>query len=89
MKKKILIIGYGSIGQKHASIFNKLNCQINIISSQAKIFKYKKIDYRDIRNYEPDIVIIATTTNMHFQGLKITDNILKNKIILVEKPLFH
>lgn len=89
MKKKILIIGFGSIGQKHASIFNKLNCQINIISSQPKIFKYKKIDYRDIKNYEPDIVIIATTTNMHFQDLKITDNILKNKIILVEKPLFN
>ena len=26
---------------------------------------------------------------MHFQDLKITDNILKNKIILVEKPLFN
>ena len=88
MKKKILIIGYGSIGQKHAKIFQKLNCEIKVISSQ-NIKEFKKINFRQIEKYSPDIIIISTTTNRHFKDLKKVDSKIKGKIILVEKPLFN
>lgn len=85
MKKKFLIIGYGSIGQKHVKILKNLNIEYKIISSQKNI--KNKIKFNDIEKFNPEFIIIASNTNRHLEDLKKIDKILKNKVILVEKPL--
>lgn len=89
-QSKVLLIGFGSIGQKHYKILKDLiNIKnIKILTSQKKI-KNILINFEEIKLYNPDIIIIASTTDKHFQHLKYVNSILKNKIILVEKPLFH
>ena len=87
---KVLIIGLGSIGQRHYRILKKLNCNIKIIS-QRDIYQKYKIHFSkiEIEYFDPDYVIIASKTENHFNDLYKINKILKNKIILVEKPLYH
>ena len=90
MKKKVLIVGYGSIGKKHARILKKLNIvsKIYVLTKQncKKFIKIK--NFKEIKNINPDYIIIASRTSDHYKHLLLIEKILKNKIILVEKPLF-
>ena len=91
MKKKILIIGFGSIGQKHARILNKSNdiSKIFILTKQ-KCSKYLKITKPDeILKADPDYILICCHTKDHLKHLKYLESNFSKKIILVEKPLFE
>ena len=92
MKKfKVLIIGYGSAGRRHAKILakNKLVSQIYIFTKQP-CKKFKKINnLSKIKEIKPDYVIICSRTSDHYKHLSYTLRCLKNKKILVEKPLFN
>ena len=86
----ILIIGYGSIGKRHAKILSnqKFTKKIFIYSknNNHNFKKIKKIDKFNLENI--DYVIIANRTREHYRTLKKLNGILKNVTILVEKPLF-
>tara|TARA_B100000401_G_C52790588_1_gene713175 strand:- start:348 stop:1259 length:912 start_codon:yes stop_codon:yes gene_type:complete len=89
---KALIIGYGSIGKKHAEILyrNKKIKKIYVFSKQPIPKKFNTCkNYKSILSINPDYIIISTATSKHIKNLKIIDQNLKNKIILVEKPLFE
>ena len=91
MKKKLLIIGFGSAGQRFAKITKKFfkNFEIYIFSKQKNI-KFKTINnFSDIQKLNPDFFIICSPTSLHFRYLKKINNMFKNKNILIEKPLFH
>lgn len=84
---KVLIIGYGSVGQKHAKILKKLNCEIAVLTKQKKIpFKIIK-DKKEVINYNPDYIIISNNTSNHIEYANFLEKNLKNKIILIEKPI--
>ena len=85
MIKKILIYGYGSIGKKHKKALNKINYDFKFYHFDSKKIYTKK----DLLKINPDLIIISTPTYLHYQNLKFFNSILKNKIILIEKPLFH
>lgn len=89
---KVLIIGFGSIGKRHFDVLRKIKRirQIKIITS-SKISKNYKISYdeQSLFSYDPEYIIISSSTDKHFDQLKFINKIFKNKIILVEKPLFH
>jgi len=91
LKKKVLIIGYGSIGERHATILSKLRSisQILIFTKRTNIkFKFtKKIE--KIISFNPDYIFVCSETAHHFNHIKMIDKNFKNKIVLVEKPLFH
>ena len=91
MKKKVLIIGFGSIGQRHASILKnfKMVSDIYIFSrSNSKILKnINKLS--QIKKINPDYIIISSRTSDHFKHLKYIEKNLSNKIVLIEKPLFN
>ena len=87
--KKILIIGFGSIGSRHANILSKLICFENIYIHTSQIIKkYKKFHKLDSKNLEIfDYIIIANNTNEHFKTLKIVRKYNKFAKILIENLL--
>lgn len=88
---KIVIIGYGSIGRKHAELIKKnfKNVEIYILTKQ-KITGYKKIqNLKDIKKIDPKYIVISSETEKHFAQLKYLEKNFKNVNILVEKPLFN
>ena len=90
MNKIALIIGYGSAGQRHARLLkkNKKISKIYIFSSSVNIPFNKINKLYDIKKINPDIVIISTYSSKHLSYIKFLDRNLKNKVILIEKPLF-
>jgi predicted dehydrogenase len=85
---KILIIGYGSAGRRHASILNK-NHDVDIVTHQeCDTFKVYK-NFEDIQKLSDyDYFIIASVTNKHYRDIDYINEKVKNKVILAEKPLF-
>ena len=72
MKKKVLIIGFGSIGKRHAAILKKFRIvsEVYILSIRnSKIFKtINKLS--QIKEIDPDYIIICSRTSDHFKHLK-------------------
>lgn len=90
MKKKILIIGYGSIGKRHAKILKKIKevSKIYILTNQSCRGFIQIRNINKIKNINPDYIVISSKTNDHYKHLTFLENNLSDKIILVEKPLF-
>ena len=90
MKKKVLIIGFGSIGKRHASILSQFkNIGKIFILTKQKSYGYNKItNLSEIKLIDPDYILICSRTSEHYRHLQFIEKNLKNKIILVEKPLF-
>ena len=90
MIKNALIIGYGSIGRRHAGILSKIlgKKNISIVSKQKKIvFKtYKNLD--KIKQ-KPDYIVVANRTSSHLRTIKNIEKKFKGLKVLVEKPLFE
>ena len=87
---EVLIIGYGSIGQKHAEVLKKRNdiSKIYILTKQ-KLSKYKTIKLlSETKAINPDYIIIANNTNKHLRTVSYVDKHFSGKIVLIEKPLF-
>jgi len=72
----IAVIGYGSIGQRHAQNGQKLGYTVDVYSNH----KNKKL-----RNIQYDLVIVATKTSDHLKNIKQFKNISNN--FFIEKPL--
>ena len=88
---KILIIGFGSIGKKHFLALKNLNHEVSVLSQSInecqEAILYRSFD--DINLNDFDLFIIANITTHHFNTLKKLDTLVKDKLILVEKPLFE
>lgn len=89
MKKKLncLIIGYGSIGKRHAINFYKLNCNVFIWSiNKKKVNKNFKF-VSDLNEYINicDFCVICSPTNNHYKYIKLCLDYKKN--IYLEKPI--
>ena len=84
---KVLIIGYGSIGRKHAQILSKLKCNVVLFTKQKKVL-FKTIKKKsEILEYDPDYIIISNNTNKHIQFLNFIEKNFKKKKVLIEKPI--
>lgn len=86
---KVLIIGYGSIGKRHASIVSQdLACEVAIVSKR-KINEF--CCYHSVREaFEKQAftyVIVANSTSEHCTTLEEIQNCGYKGIILVEKPI--
>ena len=87
---KCLIIGYGSIGKKHASVLKKIVGYKNIyILSKKNIKDYLILkNLNQLREHQFDYIIISTPTSTHLKQLKFLEKFSRKSTILIEKPLF-
>ncbi|NJD02852.1 MAG: Gfo/Idh/MocA family oxidoreductase [Ruminiclostridium sp.] len=87
---KCVIVGYGSIGQRHARILRQLGCSVAVVSRRDIQFP---LAYRSLpaalEQEKPDYVVIANKTGEHYNSLTQLAGCAFKGIVLVEKPLFH
>ena len=89
-RKKILFMGYGNMTQKYLKILKKIlpNATVKFYSSRKiKNNLYKNI--AGVKVFDPNIIFICSSTYEHFNHLELVNKLFKNKLILIEKPLFH
>ena len=88
---KVVVLGFGASGQRHAKILSKLigKNKIYVYSSQENILYKKLKTFNEIITLDPDYIIIASDTSLHYQQLKKIEDNLSNKVILIEKPIFN
>lgn len=86
---KILIIGYGSVGTRHARILGELGCQVAIVSRREVDFEPRFPSVAAaLAEFQPETVLIANRTNEHHQTLlELIDHNFRGTL-LIEKPLF-
>jgi len=89
---RVLIIGYGSIGQRHTAILSKMISikKIYVLTKQ-KIKNTRKIEKVNFTNYlklNLDYIIISNPSSSHYKTIKLIEKNFKNKKVLIEKPLF-
>ena len=90
MINKALIIGFGSIGRKHAEILSNLlgRASVYVLTQQDEV-EFNSIDSFDkINSIDPDYIVVASATSLHQDHVQKLERICKEKVILIEKPLF-
>ncbi len=91
MYKKILIIGRGSAGQNHFGALRSISKKANITLVSSRNFTkiYKRKNYEKLKKMNPDLFVICSPANTHFQFMTIIEKCFIKKNILIEKPLFN
>ncbi len=84
----VLIIGYGSIGQRHARLFGELGCTVAVVSRRAIEHApcYGSIT-KALAAFTTDVVVITSATHEHARDLRILAEQGFAGKLLVEKPL--
>ena len=85
-----LVIGYGSIGSRHARILTELGCHVSVVTSRPIQMDCLFTDISEaVRSVQPDYAVVATETSRHSEDLAALKNAKFNGTLLLEKPLFH
>jgi hypothetical protein len=86
---KLLIIGFGSIGARHARLAQELGHEIACVTANqdCPYPKFASIESA-CANWQPERVLIANVTDKHLDSLIQLDQAGYKGFILIEKPLF-
>lgn len=85
-----LVIGYGSIGARHARLLSELGCRTTVVSRRPQETPDVYPDLHSALIAEnPGYVVIANRTIEHQQTLADLHSLNYQGTVLVEKPLFH
>ena len=76
---------------RHAYLLKKIKKASNILFYSNRKNKEFKItnSISEITFYNPDYILVCSETHKHYRHIKLIEKNFKNKIVLVEKPLFH
>ncbi len=90
MVMNALVIGYGSIGRRHAEILSSMDTVDNVavLSSQSGLPFETITSLEEISGLNPDYIVIASSTALHHKQLAFMEENIRGKKILMEKPLF-
>jgi len=90
MTDTALIIGCGSIGSRHAHILSQMEYfnSVSVFSSQKGLPFKTLTSFNEIIELNPDYIVIASNTTLHYKFLLWLEENFTGKSILVEKPLF-
>jgi predicted dehydrogenase len=85
---KALIVGFGSIGSRHARILKELGCSISVVSQHAvgADDRYSNLSTA-VENCCPDYIVIANETSAHLESIRLLVQIGYRGRLLIEKPL--
>lgn len=86
----VLVIGYGSIGSRHARVLTEIGCNVAVVSKRTVDFSkvYQSLD-KALDEQEVDYIVIANKTIEHYDTmLKLVEKDFKG-VVLLEKPLFE
>lgn len=89
-KKNVLVIGYGSIGQRHTQVLSKMNVSVYVLSK-------RNIDYNSrfnsleeaLTNLSYEYIIIANKTSEHYSTVNQLIDLNFKGMLLIEKPIFE
>lgn len=86
---KCLIIGYGSIGNRHADVLAELGHSVSVVTNQqiGAFLTFQTVDQAFEKN-RYDYVIISNETRDHYNTLKKLFSLKYSGKILIEKPAF-
>jgi len=87
-----MVVGYGSIGQRHVSLLKRLGVETAVVSRSRVIDSslYFNSDLESaIRSFNPQFIIISNETAEHYPTFLSIARTGWKGTILVEKPLFH
>ena len=87
---KVLVIGYGSIGQRHTRVLIALGCHVAVMSRRPIEFEphYSELS-EALSRWQPSYVVVANKTSEHFQAVEaLAQNGFRGSV-LIEKPLFE
>ncbi len=86
---KALVVGYGSIGARHARILLALGCSTAVVSGRAVDFPVVYHGLSEaVAAENPDYVVVANATSRHHVTLSKLAETGYRGVVLVEKPLF-
>jgi len=84
-----LVIGFGSIGSRHARLLSELGCSTAVVSARSIVFPSVHADLAEaLRQHRPEYVVIANATDKHGETLLALAQLGFAGTVLVEKPLF-
>lgn len=87
---KVLIIGYGSIGERHARILDSHGHEVACVTRNPKCSFTTYIDVaKGITEFQPELIIISNRTIDHFDTMNEVAATGFSKRILIEKPIFN
>lgn len=85
---KSLVIGFGSIGQRHTALLTELKIDVTVVSRRAVDFPQVYRDLSDaVIDHQPDLIVVANETSLHMPTLQILSELEYKGIVLCEKPL--
>ena len=87
---RALVVGYGSIGARHAGLLGSLGLDVAVVSRQpVKVsHRYGTIP-EALDHWTPDYVVVASRTHEHLEDFSVLAHEGFTGTLLVEKPLFH
>lgn len=85
----VLVMGYGSIGARHARLLVDAGCNVAVVSKREVNFPKQ---FRTLEEgwlvHQPSLVIVANPTAAHYAVLVELVQLGHSESVLVEKPLF-
>lgn len=86
---KALVIGYGSIGARHARILKEAGFLVTVVSSREVDFSPRvRTVAQALKNTRFDYAVVANRTADHFGALEELEEAGHRGVVLVEKPLY-
>ncbi|WP_435627917.1 Gfo/Idh/MocA family protein [Candidatus Ferrigenium straubiae] len=86
---RVLVVGFGSIGQRHARLLKELGCEVAVVSSREIEHPVVFCDIGTaLEEWKPEYVVLANKTHEHHSVLSTLAQYDFEGRVLVEKPLF-
>lgn len=87
---KTLVVGYGSIGKRHARLLAPLSDELALVTQQAiSDFPCYKTIQVALEKMQPDYVVICSATAQHATDMVALKTAGYTGKVLVEKPIFN
>ena len=90
MTQNVLVIGYGSIGRRHASLAMEMGLGVGVVSRHAENCAFpcwRSLEEVPLGDF--DIAIVASATSLHADHLASLAGLGFSGTVMVEKPLFQ